>query len=44
MTIMIVGGEVFANIGLLIVVYFLYWVRFIVFLELFDRYTALNLF
>jgi len=37
MTVMIVGGEVFANIGLLIAVYFLYCVRFIVFLKLFVR-------
>ena len=44
MTVMIVGGEVFANIGLLTVVYFLYCVRFIVFLELIVHCTALYLF
>jgi len=37
MAAMIVGGEVFANIGLLIAVYFLYCVRFIVFFKLFVR-------
>jgi len=41
---MIVGGEVFANTGLLIAVYFWYRVRFIVFLKLFVRCTALYLF
>ena len=44
MTVMIVGGEVFLNIGLLIVVYFCIVFVLLYFLELIVRCTALYLF